>query len=239
MKKRLYLFLALVFLCFLAGALVWQKIPDMVAHHLSQHLQIPVQIGKIGFGWNKISVKQIAIGNPPQSVLSHAFTCRILEELASFPTFFQKNITIEQITLDDVYLGLEFDSTSSAKGNWTQIVKNAQGNTPKPTDRDEVSRKVLIKSLVLNNIQVDVVYRSEGSRVKRLPPIDRIELTNITSEGGLPMDQVMDSVLGQMLRSVFIKKNLKNMLENLVDPKSDLQKIIQPFQRFLGLEESP
>ncbi|MBS0627470.1 MAG: hypothetical protein JSS09_04590, partial [Verrucomicrobia bacterium] len=95
----------------------------------------------------------------------------------------------------------------------------------------ESTKTVLIKTLVLTNIQVDLVYKSKGDGVKKLPPIDKIVLTNINTAEGLPMNQIMHSVLGQMLKSVFIKENLKDAVDGLLqEPESTLDKLLTPFQ---------
>lgn len=108
----------------------------------------------------------------------------------------------------------------------------------KPTQ--EKTRSVLIRRLILTNIDVDVVYRKEGGKVQRLKRIDRIELTDVSSEGGLPVDQLMNSVLGQMLKSVFEKQNLKNMLQNLLqEPSGTIQKYLGPFQGLWNRASEP
>ncbi|MES2122485.1 MAG: hypothetical protein V4492_06880, partial [Chlamydiota bacterium] len=114
--------------------------------------------------------------------------------------------------------------------------RRSLGTTPQSPD--ENARSVLIHKLILTNINVDVVYRKDGGKIKRLPPIDRIELTEVSSEGGLPMDQIMNSVLGQMLKSVFEKENLKNMMQDLLQNQGDIQKYISPFKGLLNTAPS-
>lgn len=87
-----------------------------------------------------------------------------------------------------------------------------------------------IKRLVLNNISVDLIFKKDGGKIKKLPTIDQIVLTDITSEGGILLDQLMDSVLGQMLKSVFTRENLQNMLKDLLQPQKTLDKVFKPFK---------
>jgi uridylate kinase len=113
---------------------------------------------------------------------------------------------------------------------------HANASTPSTPTDEKNKRTVLIHRLVLTNISVDVVYRSDGGKVKRLPKIDQIVLTDVSSEGGVPMDQVMNSVLGQMLKQIFIKENLKNMLDGILQNQGNgtLEKIITPFKGLLN-----
>ncbi len=236
------------------GFIFWSRVPDILANNLSKKMKVSVEIDSIGLGWGKIDVKKIQIGNPPGSILAKAFKCNQILVQAPFTNYLKQNIIIEEIDVNDVYLGLEFDSASGTSGNWTTIMGNLQASTgtneksdpssssrkkkkkkqespPPPAASGKSERTVLIRRLVLTNIDVDVVYRKEGGKVQKLPRIPRIELTNISSEGGVPLDQVMNSVLGQMLKEVFLKQNLKNMMQNLLDnPNNSIQQYLSPFK---------
>ncbi len=49
-------------------------------------------------------------------------------------------------------------------------------------------------------------------------PIERIELTNISSEGGVPTSQIMNIVMHETLRNIFSKEGLQNMLDGVLNP---------------------
>lgn len=239
------LIVVIILAAVIIGFIFWSRVPDMLANNLSKKMKVAVQIDSMGLGWGKVTVKGIQVGNPPNSILAKAFSCNELIVNAPFTNYLSKNIVINEIDLNDVYLGLEFDSASGTSGNWTTIMNNINSSTgagggapvskkgkkqqvqPAPS---ESARTVLIHRLVLNNIDVDLVYRKDGGKVKKLPRINQIVLTEISSEGGLPMDQIMSSVLGEMLKSIFIKENLKNMLQELMDQKSPIQQYLSPFK---------
>ncbi|MBS0603953.1 MAG: hypothetical protein JSS60_02830 [Verrucomicrobia bacterium] len=233
------------------GFIFWSRIPDIAASNLSKKLKVAVEIDSFGIGWGKIDVKKIQIGNPPHSILSKAFACNEIDVLAPFTNYLSNHIVIDEIDLQDVYLGLEFDSPSGTNGNWTTIMgnlkkttggssapsgngkskkKNKEMQQPAPTGS---ARSVLIHRIVLTNIDVDVVYKTDG-KVKKLPRIPRMELNEISSEGGLPMDQVLNSVLGEMLKQVFIKENLKNMMQEFMNTPSPVQQYLAPFKGFFN-----
>jgi uncharacterized protein involved in outer membrane biogenesis len=215
------------------GFVFWSRVPDMLANNLSKKMLVSVKIDSMGLGWGKIDLNKIEIGNPPNSSLAKAFACNEIDVFAPFHNYMSKNIVINEIDLKDVYLGLEFDSASGATGNWTRIMGNIQSRMQQEAQTSS-DRTVLIHRLILTNIDVDVYYRKEGGKVKRLPRIDRIELTEISSEGGLPMDQIMSSVLGQMLQQVFLKQNLQNMMQNLLNAPNPLKKYVKPFKGLFG-----
>ena len=229
----------LIVLIILAAAIVgfifWSRVPDMLANNLSKKMKVSVTIDSMGLGLGSIDLHKIDIGNLPKSILSKAFSCNEIDVKAPLMRYLSKNIVIDEIDLKDVYLGLEFDSPSGTKGNWTRIMSNMQ-STSSISKEKKTERTVLIHRIVLTNINVDVVYKKDGGKIKKLPTIDRIELTEISSEGGIPMDQITNSVLGEMLKQVFIKENLKNMMQDLLqDPPPLSKNISRPLKGFLEM----
>lgn len=242
MKIFVGLLAVIVLAAIIVGSVFWSRVPDIVSNNLSKKMQVAVSIDSFGLGWKKLDIHNIQIGNPPKSILSKAFTCREIDVIAPLTRYLNHHIVIDEIDVKDVYLGLEFDSPSGATGNWTTILgnlkrsmdaeipaekKNKKQNTQKAINSSD--RSILIHKLVLTNIDTDVVYRTKG-KVKRLPRIPRIELTEISSEGGLPTDQILNSVLGEMLKQVFVKENLKNMMQDFMNAPSPFKKYLEPFK---------
>ncbi len=213
----------------IALSIIWLRAPAFAEKHLSSKLKVPVSVGDISFFLNRIIVKNFEIANLPNHYLKKACSVKRICAENNIFNYLDEVITIELITLDDIYLGLEFDNAKGAKGNWTTLMKNLDDSLT--TVKKEDTQIIEIKKLVLTNIQVDVVYRSAGRKVKRLKPIPEIILYNINSSEGLPSEQIMKSVLGQMLKSVFIKENLKNMFAAIfTDPQNAVDTILSPFK---------
>jgi hypothetical protein len=217
------------------GFIYWSRIPDLIATELSKKMKVAVSIDSIDLSWNEIDVKKVKIGNLPNSILAKAFSCNVIEVHTPVPNYLKPNIIIDEIDLKDVYLGLEFDSPSGTKGNWTRIMSTITASMNESSKSAKAAptgstRSVLIHRLVLTNIDVDVVYKKDGAKIKRLPRIERMVLNEISSEGGLPMDQILNSVLGEMLKQVFLKENLKNMMQEFMDVPSPIQQYIAPFK---------
>jgi uncharacterized protein involved in outer membrane biogenesis len=202
----------------LAGLLVvvllfWGKLPGIASDHISKLLKVPVEISRINLSPRAINVHQLEIGNPQGYILPYAFTAHHIAINAPLTHYFRNNLEIDEIDVNDIYLGLEFDSPSSTRGNWTAIVHNAKRAQDPSTG---TQKSVLIRRIVLTNIRTDLVYRTQAGQVRRLPVIKRLELTNISSSGGGDvMDQIMNSALGEMLKQVFIEQNLKDLLDNV------------------------
>lgn len=231
-SRLLGLVVALLAIACLAGFLFYSRLPDLVSDKLSKSLKVPVQIEDIKISLSNITLDHLEIANPPKSVQPKAFFAETISFEAPLTRYLKDAIVIDEVNLDHVYLDLEFDSPSNLQSNWSTLMAPlSSGKTPSKGSK----KSVLIKTLTLTNIQVDLVYKNQGNNVKKLPPIDKLVLTNISSEEGLPMDQIMHSVLGQMLKSVFIKENLKDALnEFLEEPDSTVDKLLTPFKGLFG-----
>lgn len=199
----------------------WSRVPDMIATNLSKKMKVSVDIDDIHLGLGEIDVEKIRIGNPPKSVLAKAFSAESIAVKAPLTSYLKQDIVIDEIDISDIYLGLEFKSPSGTDGNWTTIMGNISSSQP-AQPKEKSTRTVLIKQLVLTNISTELVYDTDPGKIRKLPKIDRIVLTNISSEGGFPIDQIASSVLGQMLKQVFIQENLKNMLEGVLQNAPDM-----------------
>ncbi|HSX12789.1 MAG TPA: hypothetical protein VLF61_04785, partial [Rhabdochlamydiaceae bacterium] len=171
--------------------------------------------------------------------LPKAFSADTIKISAPLTQYLKKNIVIEEVHIDGIYLGLEFDSISGTNGNWTMIMSNFAHAKEQEKKEKAGQKTVLIKKLVFTNISTYLVFTKEKIGIKRLPKIDRMEFHNVSSEGGFPTDQLLNSVLGQMLRSVFEKENLKNMLKDILDnPQDTIENTIKLFKGlFLRKEE--
>jgi uncharacterized protein involved in outer membrane biogenesis len=207
----------IIVICVLAGVILFflakSRLPDMIASKLSKTLQVAVEIGDMNFSFDAIKIENLEISNPRGFKLEHAFTVQEIVIHAPLMGYMNKDIVIDEIDLNNVYIGLEFESPQAATGNWTTIMANAQ-NAQTQSSQSASDKTVLIKRLVLNNINADLLYQSDG-KVRHLPTIPQIVLVNISSKGGDLMDQLMNSALGEMLKEIFLKENLKDIMDKI------------------------
>ncbi len=222
MKKAFIIIFGLIIVLCLAAILAWNMFPTIVSHKLSKRAGVSVTISDIRISPSNLKVDGIRIGNP----LGYSKTPRALSAdhtTISVPLtrFFDKRIVIDEMTMDDVYIGLEFDSPNSKKGNWTTIMNNMSKSTKEDSDKAKTkgeTTSVLIKRLVITDLQIELAYKTGGRANRKLRPISRIELTNISSEGGIPTAQIMHIIMEETLRNIFSKEGLQNMLEGILNP---------------------
>ncbi|MES2344565.1 MAG: AsmA family protein [Chlamydiota bacterium] len=211
----------------------WVRLPDMISNSLSRKMQVSVEIDDISLRPSLIGIHKLNIASPKGYTLPKSLSVDTLEIHAPLLRYFDQNVVIEEIDLQKVYLGLEFNKKGSKNGNWSLIMENYQESTNAGVKKEKTEKSVLIKKLVLNNISVDLAYKDTGS-VQHLKPIKRLEFTNVTSEGGIPTDQISNLIMQQMLKEVFSQENLQNMIEGfLQSPEQGVQNLLSPFKSLM------
>lgn len=207
--------------------------PDIISAHLSNKMKVPVLIDDMHMNWNSIDIQKVEVSNLPNSMLSKAFSAEQILIEAPITAYLSRDIVLERVELDDVYVGLEFESKSSSRGNWTSILGNMQ--TSSESSKKTSRKTVLIKKLILTNIDVSLAYRQNAKSIKRLSPIKRLEFTNVSSEQGIPYEKISQIIFEQMLKSIFSLEGLQNMLDSILQiPTAPIDKILQPFKGLIN-----
>jgi uncharacterized protein involved in outer membrane biogenesis len=237
MRKLIKWIGCVILLCIIGGAilafLLWSRLPDIVASSVSKRLQTSVEIGDIYFSQNSIDVDRFVIHNPKGFKLPRALSAEKIDIEAPLTHYLKNNIEIDEIVVQDVYIGLEFDSIKSTQGNWSTLLTHAK-HAQEESSKSASNKTVFIKRLALLNIHVELLYQNDG-KVRKLKPIKQIELKNISSTGGNVGDQLMNSALGEAIKQVFIEENLKDVLDQLMQvPGNPLKEYIGPLKSFFG-----
>lgn len=211
------------------------KAPKILASSLSKKLGVLVSIKSIKFGISDTKISSVEISNPQDYKLAKAFSSGEIEISSPITEFLKSEVKIDEVKVDDIYLGLEFDFKNSLNGNWTKILSNFQQNT---NINKNTGKEVFVKKIIFTNIASEVMFRDSGDSQK-LPIIDRIELQDISTKGGLPIDQLMGTILAQMLKQVFIKQNMNNMLKGIIldAPEKTIDSLMKPFKGFFNTLE--
>ncbi len=248
MKRFILSVLGVIVLLIVAGFVVLMltrsSFPDIIASKLSQKMKVSVEIEDIHWGWNAIDIEKIEIGNPMGSILPKAFSADQVLLQAPVTNYIKNNIVIDEIDIDTIYVSLEFDSKGSKKGNWTTIMGNMQdtgktkSSSSQPKSSSKSGKSVLIKKLVMTNINIALAYRQGGGSVQNLAPIKRLEFTNVSSEEGIPTEQISNIIFQQMLKQIFSIEGLQNMIQDFLPPSNPIQKGINTLKGIFGSDAS-
>src|SRR3954463_8938550 len=98
----------LILLCILGAFiflfLMWSRVPDMVASHLSKTLGVAVEIGDIHLSTSQITIQNLDIANPRGFNLNHALTTQEIIVQAPVTRYFHDDIVIDEIDMNNVYI---------------------------------------------------------------------------------------------------------------------------------------
>ena len=237
--RILSIFIILFIIAFL---IVWKTAPDIISSSLSKKMQVEVKINDIAVSSDTVNIDKLQISNPKGSPLPTAFSADNIKVSAPVLNYLKDEIVIDSIEINQVYMSLIFTSPTATSGNWSTIIDNLKKSSPpEPKEKVEVKEKgkakkdktksVLIKKLILTNINADLIYLLQGTTPKKLTPIPRLEFTNVSSESGISLDQITNLILEQTLKSVLEKENLQDIFKKTLSPNGILDKITSPFKQ--------
>lgn len=237
MKKFLSGLFGFIFVLIIAAVLIvffgWSRVPDWLASRLEDRLQVHVSIDDLHASWESIDIQKLDVGNPSGYSLPRAFSAEQILIEAPLMNYLHDNVVIDKVEIDNIYVGLEFNKQGSKSGNWTVLMSNLKEHEAHSGGK---GKTVLIKKLILNNISITLAYRDGSKQPQKLKTIKHLEFDNVTSEKGLPTDQIADIIMREMLKSIFSLENLGNMLEGFLEsPQKGVETLVKPFKNLLGL----
>lgn len=192
----------------LAG-LCWGGRAIVAEGFLSTQLKVPVTIHSIEIEKGVAVVSQLKIGNPLHSRTPTSFSADNMEIFATHQQLFGPRFTLDEIRINDIFIGIELYDADGKNNNWAHI---AGKNQERPSKK---GRGYLVKTLILNNVNIQLT-RANGT-VKKYPTIDQVVLNDISEESGFPLHEIEKAIFNQMMQDLFRKLNLDQLIDT-IDP---------------------
>ncbi|MDE3055537.1 MAG: hypothetical protein KGI80_02420 [Verrucomicrobiota bacterium] len=207
--KKFSLFSALVLIVIIAAALlVWTNRENILAHFLARSLHVSVSLHSLEIDKHEATLDRLWIGNPPHSQTTTSFAAETSSIRAASGALFENPIVIEEIEIDNIFVGIEFYDAKGTESNWKTIL-----NEDNPTT---ISRDYLIKTLILRNLTVEVT--EVNGEIKRYPTIPEMEFHNINSSTGFPIDEIEKAIFNLMMKKIFQSLPLQDLLKTAFPP---------------------
>lgn len=223
-------FISIVILLIVIFSLAWISKTAVTSFLLSKALRVPVTIERMAYSPGHTSMDDLHIENPRGSKTVTAFFAKYIEIDATLSEVFGKIMTIDTIEIDNITIGVELYNDTGTDNNWKRILfpkGKAEKSVKNSENKPKQGKKYLIRNLVLRNITV-IVTDSSG-KATTYGPIDQMQFSNISDETGFPVDEIEKAVFDLILKSIFQKYNLLNLLKS-VDP-SKLFPNLFPFSK--------
>jgi len=205
--RKFSTFLAFFLLAIFAAVVItWKNRENILAHFLSKQLHAPVAIHSLNIDNASAEMTHLWIGNPMHSKTATAFAAEALKTVARLDQLLSNPLTIENITIDNIFVGIEFYDQKGEDNNWSRILHE---DTIKNNTRD-----YLIQTLTLRNLVVELT-QADG-KIKRYPEIQEIEFHNITSETGFPIEEIEKAIFDLLMQNLFKKLQLNELIKTIV-----------------------
>lgn len=206
--RKFSLFLSLALLCLaVAIGITWTNRENILAHFMSRQLRVPVSIRTLDISKTSAEITRMWIGNFPKSQTSTSFTAETLRLDATLDQIFGNPVTIEQIDINDIFVGIEFYDANGNDNNWGRILhENGQ--------KKRHSREYLIRTLILRNLTVELTQAN--GKVKRYPTIKQMEFHNISSASGFPVEEIEKAIFEMMMKDIFKKLQLDQLFKTIL-----------------------
>jgi hypothetical protein len=210
MSKTKYTIFSIIIGLIILLFLAWWNIPNLVGFYIGRQLHTKVTVSDITFTKDSITIDNLKVFNPKNSKSKTALEIKKILINAQLKDLFNKKATlINLIQIDDIKLGVEFYNTDGTENNWKNLMANNNGHNKNP-------HPYTIKKLSLNNLSVTLT--KNNGQTKEFPIVENLELYNITDESGFPINQLEKAIIHSMLKSIFQRFGLSNILNTITSP---------------------
>lgn len=227
MRKVLVILFFLIVVVIGVGYLAYDNAATILSKIISHKTRVAVTMDSIDFKREEFTIHNLQMANPKGTRLPTALRVQTIDVKAPYKHYFKNPIEIDEIHLDSLYVNIQIYNKDQTEGNWQTIMGNVAHDNKSPLS---VEREAIIKRLLLTNIRIDLIL-SDG-KLHQLSPIEKIEFQDITSEKGIPTQEIAEIIVQKMMHSIFLKQGLKTIIEAPVN-------VIKGFFPFFGHQSEP
>ncbi len=207
MKRTLFVSILLIIS---TGFFGWTYKNLLFEKLLSKQLNnMPVRLYSLDFSKNCMTLKDLFIGNAPQSRTNISFGVEEINIDTSLKEITKNPLVIDSISFKDTLIAVEYFNESGTKNNWQLLLSDT-------SPKWKIKKNYLIKKVTVENIVIQVT--DHNGKVVKYPPINKMEFFNINQELGFPINKIDKMIFNTIVRAVFSRLGLDNLLD---DTKSD------------------
>ncbi len=181
---------------------------QILSNNLSEKFQVPVKVEQVDFKPASISIQNLTVSNPPKAKEPTAFKARQIDITAPYRAYLKDPILIDTVLIQDVYVDVEIYDQSKTKGNWQTLLANLKRDRTKFFVLEKTS---VIKNLILTNIHIQIIMPDGKKHV--VPLIKRLEFKDVSSEKGIPIDEITEIVMQKLMGNLFLQKSIQTIIE--------------------------
>jgi hypothetical protein len=212
MRKLFGILISLLLLLVGMGVFTYFNAPHLLSSIIEEEVGFPTKIQAVDFEKNQITIRSLEIANPKKARLPTALKILSTEIKAPYKQYIKNPMIIDEIHLSDIYMNIQVYNKDQTEGNWQTIIGNVQKDRKSFISFEKAT---LIKRLLLTNIQIELILAN--GRQYKIPPIEKIEITNISTEKGMPAHEITEIIVQKMTHAIFLQEGIKNLIETPVN----------------------
>jgi len=217
MKKKYRHTVRVGFIVFLSLIFLWALKAPLFSSFISHQMKMHISIAGIKIRPTFSKIYRFHIRNPAHARGRTAFSAKNIIVDYQFKELREEPVTIDQIEVNDAFMGIEFYNTFGTQNNWTELLSKLNKKKKSTTD-------VHIRKLVINNLEVEIrkmgLAGVFGSPIQT-KTIKRLEFDNINSKDGFPTEQLIQAIFG--------KSGLMKYIDTIYKAPGVLKDIFLPF----------
>ena len=208
MKRLLCIFVAVLLVIASMAYIAYANASLILAELIGHKTHTTVTIEDIHFHSGGFMIEKLRIGNPKEARLPTAMKVETIDIEAPYRQYFWNPIIIDKIQMSDVYVNIQLYTKDQTKGNWQTILANMEEDHK---SFFSIEREAIIKKLIFTNIQIDLIL--SNGKLHKLSPIERLEFDDVTSDKGIPTQEISEIIMQKMMNSIFLQQGLKAIIE--------------------------
>ncbi len=203
-----------IIIVFVAAVFIFKT--NIAASYLSSKLKTKVSIDKMSVSTTSLNISGFNIKNPTKE-LKNAFSAKELDVNYTMKGLKEDPSVIEEIYIDNAYLGVVCSNALCSNNNWTEIMHSIEKKKP-----SKKNNNFLIKRLIIRDLDVEIIGLGLNPASKDKLHFSHMEFNNIRSEEGFPTQQ--------LVLEIFKSAGLNNYLKGFLEGKTGIEKFIDPFK---------
>ncbi len=228
-----HFFYTLAIICLVSAILIGLS-PRALSTIMTTIAGTKVTLEKIQLGYKEFFLQGFSIDNPKGYLQKQGISVGSIDFKAHLFSYLLPNIVIEEVTLSDIDLDIEYSNQDGSAGNWLDIL-NSVDRYLKPHKHHKhhfKGRVVKVDALILKNLNIRVKKYKQPLQTYK---IDQIAINNIATQRGEPVSQIMHTLLREIVVAVSVKLGMPNMLTSIIIiPAELIQVIFEPFALLFG-----
>lgn len=211
MKKIIISLIVFFVVIFGLGWLFFTSAPFLLSRVLSSKLKVDVEVSRIMFHPQGVTVYDFKMKNPPRSPLPDAFTAKSIRINLKWASLLKNPVDIDSVLIDDVYVSILLPKKKKIACNWIKIF---EGLAKDKSFFQRTEREFTINYMRVSNLTVELY--TPNKKAEKVGPIKKIEVGNIHSESGVPLRAFTRAVVSAMIKKIYSLQAVQKAISGLL-----------------------